>query len=255
MICSHFSYRRNTAGVVNGKFQKPTLSFETAGASAAMECVNYNDMLAGKCLVALLRTVCLCVCVSMLVGASCILLPVASLAANIEVLTVSTAMTTYFVVSGSLSVLGGSSVDRFGRGPAMVTACLFFSSGMACLAFLVSTNAGARLHLLFGAAVLFGLGDATSVPLKSTLKNDYADFVKLWAIQNNRDQKSAIAKSFGLLDVFNDLLGVGYPVILALVATYMSTSASCWCFCGAGLFASIAVIWFFPTSSEPSTLL
>lgn len=205
--------------------------------------VLYRDIVAGDCQAALVRTVGLCSCISMLIGAYNILLPVASICSEIPISRISACMTLCYGIAGLFSTLGGNMVDKLGRRTTMTAAMVFLASGHLSLAMLSAVRTCFKVPVLTTAAVLFGLGDSIASPLRGVLKNDNADCVKKWAQEHNRNERMAIAKSFGLLDMLLDMVGVSYPIALGLCATYLSSTfasaafailgalAACWTWC------------------------
>eukprot|EP00930_Biecheleria_cincta_P047378 TRINITY_DN32830_c0_g1_i1.p1 TRINITY_DN32830_c0_g1~~TRINITY_DN32830_c0_g1_i1.p1 ORF type:complete len:441 (+),score=51.06 TRINITY_DN32830_c0_g1_i1:61-1383(+) len=209
-----------------GPHHKAPKSQEPGGKLAEKrDCVYYRDMFTGDCQAVLLRTVGLCSCISMLIGAYNILLPVASIGCAIPISQISACMTLCYGIAGLFSMLGGNMVDKLGRRTTMAAAMLLLASGHLCLGMLsaLTVTNHCKVPVLVAAAVLFGLGDSIASPLRGVLKNGNADCVKKWAREHNRNEKAAIAKSFALLDVLLDLVGVSYPIALGLCATYFSS--------------------------------
>merc|ERR1740123_2691935 len=124
---------------------------------------------------------------------------------------------------------------------------MLFALGLAILGVLASVEKEKRGLLLCVAAIILGLGEAVANPLKGVLKNCNADCVKAWASQNCRDEKAAIAKSFGLLDVLSDFVGVFYPIALGLCATYLSAEVAS---CAFALVGVLAAIWALSSLSD-----
>lgn len=203
--------------------------------------VSYSDTVVGERRVVLARTVGLCSCISMLIGAYNILLPVATVALGLPISYVALSMTLCYAVAGGFSVLGGKVVDKFGARKTMLAAMLLLSAGHLTLGILSSAHAGAVPCVLGAAAVCLGLGDALASPLRGVLKNTNADCVKKWAQENGKDEKAAIAKSFGILDIMIDVVGVFYPIGLGLCATYLSAACASIAFAMIGLFAALWV--------------
>merc|ERR1712060_1039313 len=82
--------------------------------------------------------------------------------------------------------------------------------------------------VVLASAFFLGVADAVSSPLSYTLKGDAA------SREENRlesdgfsaeDVKARVAKFFAALDVLLDAVGIAYPLVLGLLATYATASS------------------------------